>query len=153
MNDMDEMIKLYKEIQEHYIKALERENEELRKQKESDSLKIEELEKRILEERSKNTIPKIPNINDYVGKDNWGNWGTLGSLGTPPIIWGTGTSTQQYSSATISDDTRGIGATASSPTHSPTVFNGDMKKYYNSIREKLENMNMGIKANGEKNSK
>lgn len=46
--DTVEMIERFREIHENYIKALERENEELRKQREKDALRIEELEKTIL---------------------------------------------------------------------------------------------------------
>ena len=75
MSDIDEMIKMYKEIQENYIKALERENEELRKQKEKDSLRIEELEKAILVERGNKYIKSVPMITNepVIGPGNgWG---------------------------------------------------------------------------------
>jgi hypothetical protein len=91
MNDIDELMKLYKEIQENYIKALERENAELRDQREKDSLKIEELEKKLIEESTKQrytpvTSPTIPYdqiIGPGVGTGigGWGHPNTFPGIG------------------------------------------------------------------------
>jgi len=101
MSDLDEMIKMYKEIQENYIKALERENEELRKQKEADSLKIEELEKRLLEERGSKYIKNVPITTNepIIGPGNgWGYgnnpiWTSSGNNTVPATFCGSATGT------------------------------------------------------------
>lgn len=106
MSDIDEMMKLYKEIQENYIKALERENEELRKQREKDSLKIEELEKRLLEERNNNFIKNIPRPTMPDPYDDKTVIGPGNGWGYPqnPVIWTTNKTTPvtyKYNTANV----------------------------------------------------
>ena len=93
MSDIDDLMTLYKEIQENYIKALERENAELREQREKDSLKIEELEKK-LEEGNKryfpspNNIPYDKVIGPGTGVGGWGYPNQYPQIGTNnPITW------------------------------------------------------------------
>lgn len=144
MSDIDEMMKLYKEIQENYIKALERENEELRKQREKDALKIEELEKEILQERVSKYIKNVPSrIDDQtiIGPGN--GWGYPQS----PVIWTTNnTSSQPLSTigGSAATGTSGFNPTYSSYTH-------DVQKYkeaYASIEEKIKE-SLGIDVSEE----
>lgn len=118
MSDIDDLMKLYKEIQENYIKALERENEELRQQREKDSLRIEELEKKLIEESSKrqyipstnpNTIPYDKVIGPGNGLGGWGYPNTYPGIGindntgkwtAQPIVISSGsTSNETYTAA------------------------------------------------------
>ena len=135
MSDIDEMVKLYKEIQENYIKALERENEELRKQREKDSLKIEELEKEILIERGNKYIKNIPSPLDdktVIGPGN--GWGY-------PInpIWTTNNTspvTYQYNTTTT-------------PTYSGTTGSAAQQDTVGTLKQAYHDMTKAVlKANG-----
>jgi hypothetical protein len=130
MSDIDEMIKMYKEVQENYIKALERENEELRKQKETDSLKIEELEKRLLEERANKYVKNIPLPTPFDDKTVIGpgnGWGYPQN----PVIW---TSNNAAAPATYTTNTTTFGGTASGT--GDTV--GSLKETYETMKAQYD---------------
>ncbi len=126
MSDIEEMMKLYKEIQENYIKAIERENEELRKQREKDSLKIEELEKELLVERGNKYIKNIPSKIDeqtIIGPGN--GWGYQ-----PNHVWTTNHTTIGGTA---------VGVSGFNPTYSSHT--NDVQKYkeaYTSIGEQIK---------------
>ncbi len=128
MSDIEEMMKMYKEVQENYIKALERENEELRKRREEDALMIEELQKRIIEERASKyikdtTLPSPFDDKTVIGPGN--GWGYPNN----PIIYTTNKTspvTYQYS-------------TTGTPTYTASTFySADvdaLKKEYEKIKQ------------------
>jgi hypothetical protein len=127
MSDIEEMMKMYKEVQENYIKALERENEELRKQKEKDSLRIEELEKEILVERGKKYIKNVPQApfddRTVIGPGN--GWGYPQN----PVIY----TTNKTAPATYQYDT------TNAPTYiGSTAYSADVsswKEKYEKVRQ------------------
>lgn len=145
MAEHDELIKTFKELQDNYIKALERENEELRKQLDSERQKTEQLEKTINENKTRDTLeearrqiekatkvpgdywnhPPQPSINPWttpIGpRDGSGNWGNQ-------PIW------------TTSDRTTMIGTSSNGATVDATSLNGsaaDMAKQYATMRNEV----------------
>jgi hypothetical protein len=128
MSEIEELMKLYKEIQENYIKAIERENEELRNQREKDALKIEELEKQLQMERGSKYIKNVPNPFDdktIIGPGN-------GWYPSNPTVWTTNnTSTIGGTAAT---GTSGFSPTYSSHTQDIQTY----KEAYASIEEKIK---------------
>jgi hypothetical protein len=133
MSDIEELMKLYKEIQENYIKAIERENEELRKQREKDALKIEELEKEIQQERVSKYIKNVPSKIDEQTIIGPGN----GWYPSNPVIWtsnNTSTPPPPTIGGSAAGDTSGF-----NPTY--TSYTSDVQKYkeaYTSIEEKIK---------------
>jgi hypothetical protein len=133
MSDIEELMKLYKEIQENYIKAIERENEELRKQREKDALKIEELEKEIQQERVSKYIKNVPSKIDeqtIIGPGN--GWGYPQS----PVIW---TSNNTSTAPPTIGGSAATGTSGFNPTY--TSYTSDVQKYkeaYTSIEEKIK---------------
>ena len=136
---IEDMINLYKEIQENYIKALERENDELRKQREKDSLRIEELEKEVLSER-RNKIRNIPNPpviddNPFIGPNNpswgWSSGSSFPSIGKP----------NYYTSDNTSDNTTEtlVGAAGSISEYQRSQFKEQIKKAYDSYQQQKMN--------------
>ena len=126
MSDIEEMMKLYKEIQENYIKAIERENEELRKQREKDALKIEELEKEIQQERVSKYIKNVPSKIDeqtIIGPGN--GWGYPQN----PIIY----TTNKTAPATYQYDTTNAPTYIGSTSYSADV--NALKKEYEKIKQ------------------
>lgn len=144
MTEHDELIKTFKELQDNYIKALERENEELRKQLDSERQKTEQLEKALNDSKTLDALqearrqiekatkvpgdywnPPKPSINPWttpIGpRDGTGNWGNQ-------PIW------------TTSDKTTMIGTTSNGTTIEGTSFNvsaANMAKQYASMRNEV----------------
>lgn len=125
MSEIEELMKLYKEIQENYIKAIERENEELRNQREKDALKIEELEKQLQMERGSKYVKNVPIPFD--DKTIIGGW-----CPSNPTVWTTNnTSTIGGTAAT--------GTSGFNPIYSS--YTKDIQKYKEacaSIGEKIK---------------
>jgi hypothetical protein len=146
MADHDELIKTFKELQDNYIKALERENEELRKQLDSERQKTEQLEKALNDSKTLDALqearrqiekatkipsdfwnqPPQPSINPWttpIGpRDGSGNWGNQ-------PIW------------TTSDRTTMIGTSSNGVTLEGTSFNSsaaDMAQKYASMKNEVE---------------
>jgi len=143
MAEHDELIKTFKELQDNYIKALERENEELRKQLDSERQKTEQLEKALNDSKTRDNLEEArrqiekatkvpsdywnqpqPSINPWttpIGpRDGSGNWGNQ-------PIW------------TTSDRTTMIGTSSNGVTLEGTSFNSSAavlaKQYFDARNE------------------
>jgi len=71
MDKYEQLIEIFKDIQENYMKALERENEELRKMLESERMKIDELEKKIHDMIKNSVFDNIRKNNGGFDNDVW----------------------------------------------------------------------------------
>jgi hypothetical protein len=142
MSENKDIIEMFKELQDNYIKSIERENEELRKQRERDSLKIEALEKRIQELEINIDLEKsMRNNHPTIGTGNGFDWTTPRT--TPIWTYGGTTTGGTMTGASGSIGIGGVGETAYNGTETFKSLD-NLRVQYVKMRDALQNNDQSI---------